>query len=104
MPANDDRHGPKSRRTLVKIISTAAAAIGSLALAACTSTTTSAPVPVTPVAAAGTSAGSAGTLNIARRVIHLAGTAPPQGQGRVKEKRAQPESAAPVLPRKSGSA
>jgi phosphate transport system substrate-binding protein len=62
MPANDDRHGPKSRRTLIKIISTIAAAIGVLALAACTSTTTSAPVPVTPVAATGTGADSAGTL------------------------------------------
>ena len=62
MPANDDRHGPKSRRTLIKTISIAAAAIGALALAACTSTTTSAPVAATPVAATGTGAGSAGTL------------------------------------------
>ena len=61
MPANDDRHGPTSRRTLIKTISIAAAAIGALALAAC-STTTAAPVPAGPVAAAGTGAGSAGTL------------------------------------------
>src|ERR1035437_5153822 len=61
MPANDDRHGPTSRRTLIKTISIAAAAIGALALAAC-STTTAAPVPAGPVAGAGTRAGSAGTL------------------------------------------
>jgi phosphate transport system substrate-binding protein len=62
MPANDDRHGPKSRRTLIKTITIAVAAIGALALAACTSTTTPAPVPAAPAAAAGTGAGSAGTL------------------------------------------
>ncbi len=62
MPANDGRHGPKSRRTSIKTISIAAAAIGALALAACTSTTTSPPVPATPAAATGTGADSAGTL------------------------------------------
>ena len=62
MPANDGRHGPKSRRTLIKSISIAAAAIGTLALAACTGTTTSPPVPAAPAATTGTGAGSAGTL------------------------------------------
>ena len=62
MPANDGRHGPKSHRALIKTISIAAAAIGVLALAACTSTTTSPPVPATPAAATGTAAGSPGTL------------------------------------------
>ena len=62
MPANDGRHGPKSRRALIKTISIAAAAIGALALAACTSTTTSTPVSATPAAATGTGVGSAGTL------------------------------------------
>ena len=62
MPANDDRHGSKSRRTLVKTISIAAAAIGAVALAACTSTTATVPVAAAPVAATGTGAGSAGTL------------------------------------------
>jgi len=56
MPANDGRHGRKSR-TLIKTISIAAAAIGALAVAACSSTT--APVPAA-VAAAGSS--SPGTL------------------------------------------
>jgi len=46
---------------LIKTISIAAAAIGVLALAACTSTTTSTPVAATPAATA-TGAGSAGTL------------------------------------------
>jgi phosphate transport system substrate-binding protein len=59
MPANDDRHGPKFHRTLIKTISSAAAAIGALALAACSSTTS---VPVTPVAVTGTGGSSAGTL------------------------------------------
>ena len=62
MPANDDRHGPRSRRTLTKAISIAAAAIGALALAACTSTTMTASVAVAPAAVTGTGAGSAGTL------------------------------------------
>jgi len=62
MPANDGRHGPTSRRALIKTISIAAAAVGVLALAACTSTTTSPPVPATPAAATGPGAGSAGTL------------------------------------------
>ena len=62
MPANDGRHGPTSRRALIKTISIAAAAVGVLALAACTSTTTSTPVSATPAAATGTNAGSAGTL------------------------------------------
>jgi phosphate transport system substrate-binding protein len=59
MPANDDRHGPTPRRTLVKAITLAAAAAGALALAACSSAT-SAPVPV--AAATGSGTGSAGTL------------------------------------------
>ena len=62
MPANDDRHGPGSRRALIKTISIAAAAIGALALAACTSTATPPPVPAAPAAATGTGASSAGTL------------------------------------------
>ena len=67
MPANDGRHGAKSRRAFTKTISTAAAALSALALAACTSTTTSTPVSATPVsatpaAATGTGVGSAGTL------------------------------------------
>jgi phosphate transport system substrate-binding protein len=62
MPANDDRHGPKSRLTLSKIIGIAAAAIGALALAACTSTTSTATVPAAPLAATGTGAAPAGTL------------------------------------------
>ena len=59
MPANDDRHGPTPRRTLIKTLSVAAAAAGALALAACSSAT-SAPVPV--AAATGSGTGSAGTL------------------------------------------
>ena len=60
MPANDDRHGPTPRRTLIKTITIAAAVAGALALAACSSSATSAPVPVT--AATGSGTGSPGTL------------------------------------------
>ena len=67
MPANDGRHGPKSRRTLIKTISIAAAAIGALALAACTSTTTSPPVPATPAAAAAPAAPRAPSPGRVRR-------------------------------------
>jgi ABC-type phosphate transport system substrate-binding protein len=59
MPANDARHGSRSRRTLARVISAAAAAAGALALAACSSTTATAPVAVA-VAATGTA--SPGTL------------------------------------------
>jgi len=59
MPANDDRHGPAPRRTLVKTITITIAAAGAFALAACSSSATSAPV---PVAAATGGTGSAGTL------------------------------------------
>jgi len=57
MPANDARHGSRSRRTLARVISAAAAAAGALALAACSSTTATA-----PVAVAATGAASPGTL------------------------------------------
>ena len=62
MPANDDRHGPTPRRTLIKTITITivAAAAGALALAACSGSATSAPVPV--VAATGSGTGSPGTL------------------------------------------
>ena len=53
MPANDGRHGPKSRRAMSKTISAAAAAISALALAACTSTTTGTPLSATPAAVTG---------------------------------------------------
>jgi len=58
MPANDDRHDPNSRRTLIKTISTAAAAIIALALGACSSTTT----PATSTAATAIPGGGPGTL------------------------------------------
>ena len=58
MPANDGRHGPASRRALIKSISIAVAAIGVLALGACSSTTTSA----TSTAASGGPSGGPGTL------------------------------------------
>jgi len=57
MPANDARHGSRSRRALAMVISAAAAAAGALALAACSSTTATA-----PVAVAATGAASPGTL------------------------------------------
>jgi len=59
MPANDDRHDPKSRRTLIKTISVAAAAIIALALGACSSTTTT---PATSTAASTGPSGGPGTL------------------------------------------
>ena len=58
MPANDGRHGPASRRALIKSISIAVAAIGVLALGACSSTTTSA----TSTAASGGPSAGPGTL------------------------------------------
>jgi phosphate transport system substrate-binding protein len=59
MPANDDRHDPKSRRTLIKTISVAAAAIIALALGDCSSTTTT---PATSTAASTGPSGGPGTL------------------------------------------
>jgi len=59
MPANDGRHGPKSRRTLIKTISIAAAAIIVLTLGACSSTTTTS---ATSTAASAGPSGGPGTL------------------------------------------
>ena len=53
MPANDGRHGRRSRRAFTTIISTAAAALSALALAACTSSAgTSSPSATASAAAA----------------------------------------------------
>ena len=52
MPANDGRHGRRSRRALIKTTSTAAAALSALALAACTSSAGPSSPPATASAAA----------------------------------------------------
>ena len=54
MPANDGRHGRRSRRALIKTTSTAAAALSALALAACTSSAGPSSPPATASAAAAT--------------------------------------------------
>ena len=61
MPADDGRHGRRSRRAFTKTISTAAAALSALALAACTSSAGTSSPSATASAAAATG-GTAVTL------------------------------------------